>query len=147
MTELLEIARALKEETRLVACGVHSSKRRFNRTPEMAALILNEATGGNHGADDLLGSDCRRLKMGENFLFSDVDIVALAERLLDASPVITPASSRPRGDEPVSNFFPPPPNARSGRADGARGTPAERPDNASNTALRREPPSKEIQDG
>jgi hypothetical protein len=147
LTELLEIARALKEEARLVACGVQSSKRRFNRTPEMAALILNEATGGDCGADDLLGSDCRRLKMGENFLFSDDDIIALAERLLDASPVITPAPSRHRGDEPVSNFFPPPQNARSGRAGVSRAPPAERPDNASDTALRRKPPSKEIQDG
>jgi hypothetical protein len=38
--------------------------------------------------------------MGENFLFSDADIVALADRLLDASPVITPASSRPAVTSP-----------------------------------------------
>jgi hypothetical protein len=103
---IVKIAHAIREEARRIAARVKSPKRRFNRTPEMAAVILSEATGGDFSGKDILDSDCPRLEINGQFLFNDDHIIARAERLLDVAPVLTPASSPPRGDKPVGNFFP-----------------------------------------
>jgi hypothetical protein len=96
MSQLLEIAQSVQDEARRVAAGVKSPKRRFSRTPEMASVILGEATGGDWSHEDILHSSLPRLMISDKrrtMLFADEDILALAERLLDEALVLTPEPS------------------------------------------------------
>jgi hypothetical protein len=97
MSQLLEIAYSVQDEARRVAASVKSSRRRFCRTPEMAAVIIGEATGGGcWPPETILNSSLPRLMLGDKrrtMLFADEDILGMAERLLDEALVLTPAPS------------------------------------------------------
>jgi hypothetical protein len=103
----IRIAHAVLVEARRVACGVKSPKRRFNRTPEMAAVILCEATGGCWSPEEILHSDLPRLMLnnrGARPLFADADILALATRLLDEASVIACGVSAAPGSQSAEPF-------------------------------------------
>jgi hypothetical protein len=66
MTQFSE-CRALREEAPAISARVNSDKRRFRRTPTMAAAILNEILGLELGEEHILASPCPRLMIVDDY--------------------------------------------------------------------------------
>jgi hypothetical protein len=108
MSRLVEITRAVDEEAKRVAAGVTSARRVYTRSPEMAAVIVSEATGGCYSPEDIENSGLPRLMLhdrGKRPLFADADLLALAEKFLDAGKVITPDPRPRRGRKPAQSVI------------------------------------------
>jgi hypothetical protein len=101
MTELYEVALSVKAEADKIAEVVQHPKRKYRYTPEMSALIVNAATGGQCDANDILASACPRMQVDGMSLFADEDLFLLAEEVLDAAPVIIP-NRKPRAPHRAS---------------------------------------------
>jgi hypothetical protein len=82
MPSISEIARSIQATAREVADRVVHPNRAYRRTREQAATIVSEATGVPYSPETLRKSNCPYISMAGHVLYSDEDLIALAEDIL-----------------------------------------------------------------
>jgi hypothetical protein len=93
---IVETVRELVDEARAFADSVQSPKKKYRRTRDEAAVLLNEATNGRFTGDWLRRTDCPYVMIGKRAMYADDDLALLARHILDNALPRRAAPSAPR---------------------------------------------------